>query len=107
MPAVLALLGGQVDAVAVSLGEVATHVQSGKLRTLVVMADKRLRLSTGYIYADAETVRAHMWRDNELFKTLVNKPGSRPENRHGDGVAGGAPPPFKRRQCGAQPSGRR
>ena len=42
-PAVLALMGGHVDAVAVSPGEVATHVQSGKLRTLVVMADKRLK----------------------------------------------------------------
>ena len=132
-PAVLALMGGHVDAVAVSPGEVATHVQSGKLRTLVVMADKRLkgfdsvptlkergidlsigtwrglaapkgtpadvlavlseatrksaeepllkdaldRLSMGYAYADAETFRANMRRDNELFKTLVNKLGIR------------------------------
>ena len=42
-PAVLSLLGGHVDAVAVSPGEVATHVQAGKLRTLAVMADKRLK----------------------------------------------------------------
>ena len=42
-PAVLALLGGHVDAVAVSPGEVATHVQSGKLKTLAVFADKRLK----------------------------------------------------------------
>lgn len=132
-PAVLALMGGHVDAVAVSPGEVATHVQSGKLRTLVVMADKRLkgfdsvptlkergidlsigtwrglaapkgtpadvlavlseatrksaeepllkdaldRLSMGYAYADADTFRANMRRDNELFKTLVNKLGIR------------------------------
>ena len=32
-----------VDAVAVSPGEVATHVQAGKLRTLAVMADKRVK----------------------------------------------------------------
>ncbi len=42
-PAVLALLGGHVDAVAVSPGEVATHVASGKLKTLAVMADRRLK----------------------------------------------------------------
>ena len=130
-PAVVSLLGGHVDAVAVSPGEVAAHVQSGKLRTLAVMADKRLkgfdnvptlkergidlsigtwrglaapkgtppevlavlseatrksaeepalrevldRLSMGYSYADAETFRANMKRDNEVFKNLVNKLG--------------------------------
>lgn len=130
-PAVLALMGGHVDAVAVSPGEVATHVQSGKLRTLAVMADKRLkgfdnvptlkergidlslgtwrglgapkgtppdvialladtarkccdepvlkealdRLSMGLVYADAETFRATMKRDNEMFKGLVTKLG--------------------------------
>lgn len=40
-PAVLALMGGHIDAVAVSPAEVAVHVQAGKLRTLAVMADKR------------------------------------------------------------------
>ena len=130
-PAVLALMGGHVDAVAVSPGEVATHVASGKLKTLAVMADRRLRgfdnvptlkergidlsigtwrglaapkatppeviailveatrkaadeavikdtldrLSMGYSYADAETFRAGMKRDNELFRQLVNKLG--------------------------------
>ena len=130
-PAVLALLGGHVDAVAVSPGEVAVHVQGGKLKTLAVMADKRLkgfdsvptfkergidlsigtwrglgtpkatppevvailsdatrkaadeavlkdsldRLSMGYSYADAETFRANMKRDNDLFKALVLKLG--------------------------------
>ena len=130
-PAELALLGGHVDAVAVSPGEVAAHVASGKLRTLVVMADKRVkgfdsvptlkergidlaigtwrgiaapkgtppeviailieatrksaeepvlrealdRLSMGYAYADAETFRANMRRDNEVFKQLVGKLG--------------------------------
>jgi tripartite-type tricarboxylate transporter receptor subunit TctC len=130
-PAVLALLGGHVDAVAVSPGEVSTHVASGKLKTLTVMADRRLkgfdavptlkergidlsigtwrglaapkatppeviailveatrkaadeavikdtldRLSMGFAYADAETFRAAMKRDNELFKQLVNKLG--------------------------------
>jgi tripartite-type tricarboxylate transporter receptor subunit TctC len=42
-PAVLALLGGHIDAVAVSPGEVATHVASGKLKTLAVFSDKRLK----------------------------------------------------------------
>jgi tripartite-type tricarboxylate transporter receptor subunit TctC len=130
-PAVLALLGGHVDAVAVSPGEVAAHVQSGKLKTLAVMADRRVkgfdavptfkergidlsigtwrglatpkatppevivvlteatrlsadeavlrdsldRLSMGYSYADAETFRANMKRDNEIFKQLVTKLG--------------------------------
>ena len=128
-PAVLSLMGGHVDAVAVSPGEVAAHVQAGKLRTLAVMADKRLkgfdsvptlkergidlsigtwrglaapkgtpadvlavlsdvarksadepvlkealdRLSMGWAYADAETFRANMKRDNEVFKVLVPK----------------------------------
>ena len=130
-PAVVALLGGHLDAVAVSPGEVATHVAAGKLRTLAVMADKRLkgfdnvptlkergidlsigtwrglaapkatppevlailaeatrkaaaepvlkdaldRLSMGYAYADGETFRADMRRDNEQFRALVAKIG--------------------------------
>jgi len=130
--AVVALLGGDVDAVAVSPGEVATHVAAGKLRTLAVMADKRLkgfdnvptlqergmdlsigtwrglaapkatpaevlavlteatrkaaaaepvlkdaldRLSMGYAYADGDTFRADMRRDNEQFRVLVAKLG--------------------------------
>ena len=40
-PAVLALLGGHVDAVSVSPGEVSQYVLAGKLKTLAVMADKR------------------------------------------------------------------
>lgn len=40
-PAVVALLGSHVDAVAVSPGEVSQHVASGALRTLVVMDDRR------------------------------------------------------------------
>ncbi len=40
-PAVLALLGGHVEAVSVSPGEVAQHVAAGKLKTLAVMSDKR------------------------------------------------------------------
>ena len=40
-PAVVALLGGHVDAVSVSPGEVSQHVMAGKLKTLAVMADKR------------------------------------------------------------------
>ncbi|HSV55033.1 MAG TPA: tripartite tricarboxylate transporter substrate binding protein [Burkholderiaceae bacterium] len=42
-PAVLSLLGGHIEAVAVSPAEVTTHVQSGKLKVLMVMADKRVK----------------------------------------------------------------
>ena len=42
-PAVLSLLGGHIDAVAVSPGEVNTHVAGGKLKMLTVMADQRLK----------------------------------------------------------------
>lgn len=41
-PAVLALMGGHLDAVAVSPAEVSTFVQAGKLRMLAVMADQRI-----------------------------------------------------------------
>lgn len=41
-PAVVGLLGGHVDALTVSPGEVAQHVAAGKIRTLAVMADKRI-----------------------------------------------------------------
>lgn len=41
-PAILSLLGGHVEAITVSPGEVMSHIQSGKLRTLAVMADQRL-----------------------------------------------------------------
>lgn len=41
-PAVLSLLGGHLDAVTVSPGEVAQHVAAGKLRLLAVMADQRM-----------------------------------------------------------------
>jgi tripartite-type tricarboxylate transporter receptor subunit TctC len=42
-PAVVGLLGGHIDAVVVSPGEVAAHVQGGKLKMLAVMADQRLK----------------------------------------------------------------
>ncbi|MBI2771350.1 MAG: tripartite tricarboxylate transporter substrate binding protein [Burkholderiales bacterium] len=42
-PAVLALLGGHIDAVAVSPAEVTTYVSAGKLKTLAVMADARVK----------------------------------------------------------------
>ncbi len=41
-PAVLALLGGHIDAVTVSTAEVATHVGTGKLKALAVMAERRV-----------------------------------------------------------------
>ena len=42
-PAVVALLGGHIDAVAVSPGEVSAHVAGGKLKTLAVMSDQRVK----------------------------------------------------------------
>jgi len=42
-PAVLSLLGGHIDAVAVSPAEVAPHLASGKLKMLGVMSDQRLK----------------------------------------------------------------
>jgi tripartite-type tricarboxylate transporter receptor subunit TctC len=42
-PAVLALMGGHIEAVSVSPAEVSTFVQAGKLKTLAVMADARLK----------------------------------------------------------------
>jgi len=42
-PAVVALLGGHIDAVAVSPGEVAAHVSGGKLKTLAIMSDQRVK----------------------------------------------------------------
>lgn len=42
-PAVLALVGGHVDAVAVSPAEVSAQVQAGKLKTLAVMSDQRVK----------------------------------------------------------------
>lgn len=41
-PAVLALLGGHIDAVTVSPAEVIQYVKAGKLKTLAVMADQRV-----------------------------------------------------------------
>ncbi|WP_326539601.1 tripartite tricarboxylate transporter substrate binding protein [Pseudorhodoferax sp.] len=41
-PAVLALLGGHIDAVTVSTAEVSTHIAAGKLKALAVMADQRV-----------------------------------------------------------------
>jgi tripartite-type tricarboxylate transporter receptor subunit TctC len=42
-PAVMALMGGHIDAVAVSPGEVATYVAAGKLKTLATFSDKRIK----------------------------------------------------------------
>ena len=42
-PGILALLGGHIEAVTVSAAEVSPNVAGGKLKTLAVMADKRLK----------------------------------------------------------------
>ncbi len=41
-PSVLALLGGHIDAISVSLAEASAHIQAGKLKALAVMANKRM-----------------------------------------------------------------
>jgi len=41
-PSVMGLMGGHVDAIAVSPAEIGPYVASGKLKTLVLMADQRL-----------------------------------------------------------------
>lgn len=42
-PAVTGLLGKHIEAVAVSPGEVINHVKGGKLKTLAIMADERMK----------------------------------------------------------------
>ncbi|MDB5954611.1 tripartite tricarboxylate transporter substrate binding protein [Ramlibacter sp.] len=42
-PAVLALMGGHIDAVAVSPAEVTTYIAAGKMKMLAVMADQRVK----------------------------------------------------------------
>ena len=42
-PAVVALLGGHIDAVSVSPGEVSAHVAGGKLKILAIMSDQRVK----------------------------------------------------------------
>ncbi len=52
-PATQALMGGHVDAIAVSPAEVSSFVASGKLRTLAIMSEQRL---TG-LYANVPTFK--------------------------------------------------
>lgn len=52
-PAVVALLGGHIDAVTASPSEVFSFVQSGKLRALAVLADQRL----GGVFAQVPTMK--------------------------------------------------
>lgn len=42
-PGVIALLGGHIDAVAVSPAEVSAHVTAGKLKTLATMSEQRVK----------------------------------------------------------------
>ncbi|KDP83869.1 ABC transporter substrate-binding protein [Cupriavidus sp. SK-3] len=42
-PALVALMGGHIDAVAVSPAEVSAYVAAGRVRTLAVMADQRVK----------------------------------------------------------------
>ena len=52
-PAVIALLGGHIDAVTASPSEVFTFVQTGKLRALAVLADQRI----GGAFAQVPTLK--------------------------------------------------
>lgn len=52
-PAVVALLGGHIDAVNASPSEVYTFVQSGKLRALAVLSNQRL----GGVFANVPTMK--------------------------------------------------
>ncbi len=52
-PAILSLLGGHIDAITVSPGEVMPNVQSGKLRTLAIMSGQRL----GGVFAQTPTLK--------------------------------------------------
>src|SRR5688572_17831611 len=42
-PAILALLGGHLDAITVSAAETYAHVASGKLKTLAIMSEQRIK----------------------------------------------------------------
>lgn len=42
-PAILSLMGGHIDAIAVSAAEVSTHTATGKLKILAVMSDQRIK----------------------------------------------------------------
>ena len=42
-PAALSLLGGHIEAITVSAAEVSTHVAAGKLKTLAVMSEQRVK----------------------------------------------------------------
>lgn len=71
-PAVIGLLGGHVDAIAVSPGEVAQHVAAGKMRTLAVMADERV----GGVFSEVPTLKERnidlsvgVWRGLAVPKT--------------------------------------
>lgn len=52
-PAVVALLGGHIDAVTASPSEVFTFIQSGKLRALAVLSEQRL----GGVFANVPTLK--------------------------------------------------
>jgi len=74
-PAVVALLGGHIDAVTASPSEVFSFVQTGKLRALAVLADQRL----GGVFAQVPTMKERnidlsigTWRGLAAPKGLPN-----------------------------------
>lgn len=100
-PAILSLLGGHVEAITVSPGEVMAHVQSGKLRTLAVMSEQRL----DGVFASAPTLKERqidlaigVWRGLavpkgtpsevvEVLKTAARKTAADPAYREALGKA--------------------
>ncbi|WP_164671168.1 tripartite tricarboxylate transporter substrate binding protein [Virgibacillus doumboii] len=64
-PSITSLLGGHIEAVTVSPGEVMTQVEAGKLKTLAVMSDKRSEALPDVPTleeAGVETVNVGAWR---------------------------------------------
>lgn len=77
-PAILGLLGGQVDATTVAYGELKAHVESGKLRTLAVMDNKRLpKLDVPTLKEKGIDMNSLVWRGIAVPKgtptDIVNK----------------------------------
>ena len=72
-PANLSLLGGHIEAVAVSAAEVTAQVAAGKMKVLAVMADKRLKglENVPTLKERNIDVAISAWRATEIAKILA------------------------------------